>query len=236
MTTVKEHHDRAMDLAFWAGLERQHNPALREQLFRMALQEELKALTLLGTRSEQLADGILHRSAAWLALNSGQPQLAWELANRPLQFNPENPFAAELREVRALARQALENPRQPIPEQGYYPALAWTAEPGACAAGAKTNTPAPAAENPLPEHKNMKYPPKTYASQAKAQEDLESLQMHAGFENAFLLGGWNAAGQPEWLLGIYAPRLGRMLLIDEDHLEARQIDRWEQAAAAATEE
>ena len=208
MTTVKEHHDRAMDLAFWASQERHHNPALREQLFRMALQEELQAITLLGSRSEQLADSLLHRSAAWLALNSGQPQLAWELANRPLQFNPENSFAAELQEVRALARQALKNPGQPLPERGYYPALALTAQPGASEPCDKANTPAPAAEKSLRERQNMKYPPKTYSSQAEAQEELEALQMHQGFENAFLLGGWNAAGQPEWLIGIYAPRLG----------------------------
>lgn len=233
MTTVKEHHDRAMDLAFWAGQERHHNPALREQLFRMALQEELQALTLLGSRSEQLADGFLHRSAAWLALNSGQPQLAWELANRPLQFNPENSFAAELQEVRALARFALKNPGQPLPERGYYPPLAWTAQPGPSEPCEKANPPAAlAAENPLPEPQNMKYPPKTYSSQAEAQEDLEALQMHQGFENAFLLGGWNAAGQPEWLIGIYAPRLGRMLLIDEDQREAAWIDSLKKADAA----
>ena len=107
MSKVSDLHNRAMELTDAAVRDRrQGNGAKAAALFEQALGYEMDALAGL-EQSDGLADAILHRSAAWLALDCNQPRLAEKLACQALAGDPDPAIADQLREVLAAAQERL---------------------------------------------------------------------------------------------------------------------------------
>ncbi|WP_419938968.1 hypothetical protein [Candidatus Palauibacter sp.] len=99
MNESRATHDRAMDLAFLADRSKAAGD-LHEagRLYAQALESELTALRALQDPSP-LTFAVMHRSAAWLALECGEIRLAEQLASTGLAGDPPPKIADELREV-----------------------------------------------------------------------------------------------------------------------------------------
>ena len=102
MKDTKNPHHQAMDLVETAILERSRgNAAKTVRLYAEALELELTAIAELEQYGERVEPtwSVLHRSAGWMAFNSGQPRLAERLACKALAENPHPEVAAELRDL-----------------------------------------------------------------------------------------------------------------------------------------
>lgn len=102
MTVSKELHDQAMDLVEVAILKRMSGDAEAvTRLYAEALELELSAISQL-EKSEQIGEptwSVMHRSAGWMAFNSGQYRRAEKLASKALAGNPHSEIAEELRDL-----------------------------------------------------------------------------------------------------------------------------------------
>lgn len=102
MKDTKNRHNQAMDLVEAAIVERSRgNAAKTARLYAEALDLELAAIAELEQYGERVEPtwSVLHRSAGWMAFNSGQPRLAERLACKALAENPHPEVAAELRDL-----------------------------------------------------------------------------------------------------------------------------------------
>ncbi len=92
-------HDRAMDLAFFADRSKAAgNLDEARRLYAEALESELEALRALQDPTPTTR-AVMHRSAAWLALDCGNIRLSEKLASAGLAADPPPEIAHELREV-----------------------------------------------------------------------------------------------------------------------------------------
>ena len=100
-------HSQAMEAAFFAD-EARHRGDLEKaaQLFEQALALELTVIADL-KNTDGLRWSVLHRSAAWLALDCNQPRLAEKLACQALAGDPDPAIADQLREVLLTAHQRM---------------------------------------------------------------------------------------------------------------------------------
>ncbi len=102
MRSAKELHDEAMDLVENAVLERlRGNAESTSKLYARALELELDAISELekSGRVEEPTWSVMHRSAGWMAFNSGQYRKAEKLASKALAGNPHPEIAEELRDL-----------------------------------------------------------------------------------------------------------------------------------------
>ncbi len=101
MNTVKELHQRAMDLAEQADLAKLHAQIDRVQpLLKQALKLEVEAAELVaGDISAEPSRSVLHRSAASLAVECGELQLAEKLIARALAGTPPADIKEELKDL-----------------------------------------------------------------------------------------------------------------------------------------
>ena len=99
MTKSRLAHDRAMDFAFLADRAKAAGE-LDEAggLYKQALESELAALHSL-RHPTPMTFAVMHRSAAWLALECEEVQLAEKLASAALAQDPPPRIADELRKV-----------------------------------------------------------------------------------------------------------------------------------------
>ena len=114
MCTVRSLHDEAMALAQLALVARHTGDLARAAaLAREACGLEAQAASLVpeGADSEPTRS-ILHRSAAWLALDANLPEEAIRLAERGLAGSPPAAIAVELKEVLAAARASAGTPTE----------------------------------------------------------------------------------------------------------------------------
>ena len=107
MSSEHNPHDYAMEAAFFADEARQRGDLEKAaELFERALKLELQALA-----EAKVTDGlwwsVMHRSAAWLALDCNQPRLAEQLACKALAGDPDPAMAEQLREVLAAAQERM---------------------------------------------------------------------------------------------------------------------------------
>ena len=99
MNPSRKAHDRAMDLAYLADRARSVGDTEKaERLSAQALERELAAIGALDQPSS-LTFAVLHRSAAWLALECKDVRLAEKLASTALAQDPPSQIADELRDV-----------------------------------------------------------------------------------------------------------------------------------------
>ena len=99
MNPSRKAHDRAMDLAHFADRARATGDLDEAaRLFAEALERELTAIHSLDEPSS-LTFAVLHRSAAWLALECKEERLAEKLASTALAQEPPPQVANELRDV-----------------------------------------------------------------------------------------------------------------------------------------
>ena len=99
MSTLDKLHDQAMEVAFFADLERRKgNEEHAAKLFEQALDLERQAIAAM-TSPVEPTWSILHRSAGWLALDCNQPRLAEQLACTALTGVPSPKIADELRDL-----------------------------------------------------------------------------------------------------------------------------------------
>lgn len=99
MSPLDTLHDKAMEVAFLADLERRRgNEEQAAKLFDEALELELRAIAQMTTPIEPTWS-ILHRSAGWLALDCNNPRKAEQLAARALSGAPPSEIAEELRDL-----------------------------------------------------------------------------------------------------------------------------------------
>ena len=99
MSPLDKLHDRAMEAAFLADLERRRgNEEQAAELFNKALGLELEAIAAMTVPVEPTWS-ILHRSAGWLALDCNQPRQAEQLAAKALALDPPAKIAEELRDL-----------------------------------------------------------------------------------------------------------------------------------------
>ena len=102
MRSAKELHDRAMDLVESAILERiRGNAECTSDLYAKALELELGAISEIerNGRIEEPTWSVMHRSAGWMAFNSGQYRRAEKLASKALAGDPPQEIADELRDL-----------------------------------------------------------------------------------------------------------------------------------------
>ena len=254
----RELNNRAMDTAMLAAEERGHGRSdLARYWYRQALHHEMENLARYYWE-QGLLPSITHRSAGWLAMNAGDPALARDLALRGLSIEPHPMIKPELEDLLAKANCALNFPKHPghgnpiqkdPPLRGYqrhpgpsartsghhghhagYPDSAeWHSHHRPPNSGTPTETPPPSGK----EQTLMHYPLKRFSDRAAAEDALEEIQLDRNFQDAFLVTGIEPSGRTEYLIGIRAPRHGRMLLIDEDQMEAAWIDSLENGPAPA---
>ena len=107
MSYQSDAHIQAMEAAFFAD-EARHRGDLEKaaELFEQALELELQALSE-AKDTAGLWGAVLHRSAAWLALDCNQPRLAEKLACQALAGDPDPGIADQLREVLLTAHQRM---------------------------------------------------------------------------------------------------------------------------------
>ena len=107
MTQSLNPHVQAMEAAFFADEARQRGDLEKAaQLFEQALELELTVIADM-KNAEGLRWSVMHRSAAWLALDCQQPRLAEQLACKALAGDPEPGMAEQLREVLAAAQERM---------------------------------------------------------------------------------------------------------------------------------
>ncbi len=106
MSKINDYHHSAMDFAAHALYEKMRgNIQHASDLFQKALDCELRALheleNMIGKVDEPLqpTHSVLHRSAATLALDCGDTNLAQQLATKALSQNPPTEIAQELHEI-----------------------------------------------------------------------------------------------------------------------------------------
>jgi hypothetical protein len=101
MNKVRDKHNQAMDYAEMALLARRRGKREEEEaLSRCALQAELEAIeALLATERVEPTCSVLHRSAATLALDCGEPRTAEKLVAAALAGSPPEEIAEELRDL-----------------------------------------------------------------------------------------------------------------------------------------
>lgn len=112
MKDTKNPHHQAMDLVEAAILERSRgNAAKTARLYAEALELELAAIAELEQYGERVEPtwSVLHRSAGWMAFNSGQSRLAERLACKALAENPHPEVAAELRDLLEQVRACMDD-------------------------------------------------------------------------------------------------------------------------------
>ena len=101
MNPSRDAHNRAMDLAYKADRSRSQGAEMEAgKLYKEALELELQAIRELKEPVEP-AHSVLHRSAAWLALDCGDARQAEKLAATALAKEPPHEIAEELRNVLA---------------------------------------------------------------------------------------------------------------------------------------
>ena len=101
MSKVSDLHNKAMEFADRADMERRQNNEKRAaEFFEQALEFELAAIAELCDQ-DGLTWSVLHRSAGWLALDCNRPRLAEQLACKALAGNPHPEIAEELRDLLA---------------------------------------------------------------------------------------------------------------------------------------
>ena len=100
MTALDELHSKAMEAAFFADLARRRDGDEKRamELFEQALDLELKVLNEI-TEPVEPRNSVLYRSAGWLAMDCGRPELAVQLAEKALAAEPHPAIAPELREL-----------------------------------------------------------------------------------------------------------------------------------------
>ena len=99
MSSLNELHDKSMELAWFALLERDRgNEEAACPLFEQALELELAAIDALEEYIEPTYS-VLHRSAATLALDCNELRKAEQLAAKALAQEPPEFLADQLREV-----------------------------------------------------------------------------------------------------------------------------------------
>ena len=99
MSSLRELHNKSMELAWFALLERgRGNEEAACPLFEQALELELAAIAALEEYIEPTYS-VLHRSAATLALDCRELRKAEQLAAKALAMEPPDFVADELREV-----------------------------------------------------------------------------------------------------------------------------------------
>lgn len=102
MSTVRDLHNQAMDLAERAILERiRGNMDVNIQLHKEALELELAAIAEMDKYGETAEPtwSVLHRSAGWMAFNSKQYRRAEQIACKALAGEPHPEIAEELRDL-----------------------------------------------------------------------------------------------------------------------------------------
>lgn len=102
MRSAKELHNQAMDIVENAVLKRiRGNAESTSKLYAEALELELEAIAKLekGRQIEEPTWSVMHRSAGWMAYNSGQYRRAEKLASKALAGNPDPEIAEELRDL-----------------------------------------------------------------------------------------------------------------------------------------
>ncbi len=101
MSKVSDLHNKAMEFADRADMERRQNNEKRAaEFFEQALEFELAAIAELCDQ-DGLTWSVLHRSAGWLALDCNRPRLAEQLACKALAGDPHPEIAEELRDLLA---------------------------------------------------------------------------------------------------------------------------------------
>ena len=99
MSEVSDLHNRAMDFAEFALLERMRgNTEKALGLFEQALKNELAAIEAMEEPVEPTYS-VLHRSAATLAVDCKQLRKAEQIASKALALNPHPEIAEELRDL-----------------------------------------------------------------------------------------------------------------------------------------
>ena len=107
MTQSFNPHIQAMEAAFFADAARQRGDLEKAaQLFEQALELELNVIADM-KNAEGLRWSVMHRSAAWLALDCQQPRLAEQLACKALAGDTDPGIADQLREVLAAAQERM---------------------------------------------------------------------------------------------------------------------------------
>lgn len=101
MKSVKELHEKAMDLAESAFVARLRGDlAQAEKLFRQAFEYESRAARLVpDAPSSALTRSVLYRSAATLALDCNEPRAAEQLITEGLAGNSAPEIEQELRDL-----------------------------------------------------------------------------------------------------------------------------------------
>ena len=128
MPETSDYHARAMDLAFAANREQNHNdPATADQSFQLALINELAAITLLDQKTGAGTTTLL-RSAGWLAIDCNFPELAMDLAQRGLDSEPPQYIRGELQTLLKHASSEADADRRhlgngPIPHPMFPPEI-----------------------------------------------------------------------------------------------------------------
>ena len=113
MTTMLEFHNQAMDFVTRATLSLEpapENESSRRELFQQALDLELKAIEILEQQEfHSLTYSLIHRSAASVALESGDFELAEKLASKTIARGADPSIVRDLREIsgRAATNQTL---------------------------------------------------------------------------------------------------------------------------------
>lgn len=99
MNESRASHDRAMDLAYLADRSKAAgNLDEARQIYAQALESELAALQALQDPTP-MTHAVMHRSAAWLALECEDIRRSEKLASAGLAADPPSDIADELREV-----------------------------------------------------------------------------------------------------------------------------------------
>ena len=108
MNPVSELHNKAMELADSAfHAQRRGRSDEARPLFEQAYEKEMAAIAELERLGRVEPNySVLHRSAAWLALNCDRPRDAEKIAAKALAQDPHPEIAEELRDVleKAFAR------------------------------------------------------------------------------------------------------------------------------------
>ena len=108
MNPVSELHNKAMELADSAfSAQRRGRADEARALFEQALEHEKAAIAELEAHGRIEPNySVLHRSAAWLALNGDLPREAERIAAKALAQDPHPAIVDELRDVleQAIAR------------------------------------------------------------------------------------------------------------------------------------
>lgn len=118
MNPSRAAHDRAMDLAFLADRSKAAgNQTEARRLYKQALEKELEALSALKSPTPVTA-AVIHRSAAWLAVECGEIRRAEQLASAGLAGDPPSEIADELRHVWEEANLKRHHPVDWVPHTG----------------------------------------------------------------------------------------------------------------------